>query len=110
MVLAFGLLAWAIYVNPFFAKAVRIQEDRGHQIVTSGPYRYVRHPGYTAFTFVFLASGLALGSWLSFISALGFGLFFIWRTVVEDKLLRENLEGYTDYVERVPHRLIPGLW
>lgn len=110
MVLAFGLLSWIILVNPFFAKAVRIQEDRGHEIITSGPYSHVRHPGYTAFALIFLANSLALGSWLSCIAAVGFALFFIGRTVVEDKFLRENLEGYTDYMEKVPYRLIPGLW
>jgi len=110
MVLAFGLLSWTIFVNPFFAKAVRIQKDRGHEIVTSGPYRYARHPGYAAFFFIFLASGLALGSWASSIPAVGVALFFIWRTVIEDKFLQENLAGYPDYIERVPYRLLPGLW
>jgi protein-S-isoprenylcysteine O-methyltransferase Ste14 len=110
MLLAFGLLSWTIYVNPFFAKAVRIQDDRGHEIVTSGPYGHVRHPGYAAFALIFLASGLALGSYLSLIPATGFALFFIWRTAVEDRFLQENLEGYASYAQRVHHRLIPGLW
>jgi protein-S-isoprenylcysteine O-methyltransferase Ste14 len=108
--LAFGLLSWTIHVNPFFAKAVRIQDDRGHEIITSGPYGHVRHPGYAAFTLIFLASGLALGSYLSLVPALGFALFFIWRTGVEDHFLQENLAAYASYIQRVPHRLIPGLW
>ena len=108
--LGFGLLSWTIHVNPFFAKAVRIQDDRGQEIVTAGPYSRVRHPGYAAFTLIFLASGLALGSVLSLVPAIGFALFFIWRTGVEDVFLQENLEGYASYTQRVPHRLIPGLW
>ncbi len=109
-VLGFGLLAWTILVNPFFAKEVRIQEERGHEIITSGPYGYIRHPGYAGFAVLFLVSGLALGSWLSFILGAGFVLYFVWRTVVEDRFMQENLEGYADYVGRVPYRLIPGLW
>ena len=53
MVLAFGLLSWVILVNPFFVKAIRIQEDRGHKIITSGPYGYMRHPGYAGFALIF---------------------------------------------------------
>jgi protein-S-isoprenylcysteine O-methyltransferase Ste14 len=64
----------------------------------------------TAFALIFLANSLALGSWLSCIPAVGFALFFIGRTVIEDKFLQENLEGYTGYIEKVPYRLIPGLW
>jgi protein-S-isoprenylcysteine O-methyltransferase Ste14 len=66
--------------------------------------------GLALFALIFLANSLALGSWLSCIPAVGFALFFIGRTIVEDKFLRENLEGYTDYIEKVPYRLIPGLW
>lgn len=109
-VLGFGLVAWTILVNPFFAKEVRIQEERGHEIITSGPYGYIRHPGYAGFAVLFLVSGLALGSWFSFILGAGFVLYFVWRTVVEDRFMQENLEGYADYVGRIPYRLIPGLW
>ncbi len=97
-------------MNPFFSKAIRIQEDRGHEIITSGPYKVVRHPGYTAFTFMFLSSGVALGSWLSFVPALAISIVFIRRVVVEDRLLQEELEGYADYSKRVRYRLIPGIW
>ena len=110
LTLSFGLVAWAFSVNPFFSKAIRIQEDRGHQIITSGPYKHVRHPGYTAFTFMFLSSGLALGSWLSFVPALAIVIVFIRRVVVEDRLLQEELEGYADYSKHVRYRLIPGVW
>ena len=110
LVLSFSLVAWAFSVNPFFSKAIRIQEDRGHEIITSGPYKVVRHPGYTAFTFMFLSSGLSLGSWLSFVPALAIVIVFIRRVGVEDRLLQEELEGYVDYSKRVRYRLIPGVW
>jgi protein-S-isoprenylcysteine O-methyltransferase Ste14 len=106
----FGLLSWALNANRYFVKEVRIQEERGHELVTSGPYQYIRHPGYAGFTIIFLISGLALGSWLSFLVGVGIGLYFVWRTGIEDLFLHENLEGYTDYVEKVQYRLIPGLW
>lgn len=106
----FGLLSWAFFVNRYFVKEVRIQEERGHELVTAGPYGYVRHPGYAGFASIFLVSGLALGSWLSFLVGVGVGLYFVWRTAIEDRFLQENLEGYADYVERVPYRLLPGLW
>ena len=106
----FGLLSWALYANRYFVKELRIQEERGHELVISGPYRYIRHPGYAGFTIIFLISGLALGSWLSFLLGVGIGLYFVWRTAIEDGFLHENLEGYTDYVEKVQYRLIPGLW
>ncbi len=106
----FGLLSGAFFVNRYFVKEVRIQEERGHELVTAGPYGYVRHPGYAGFASIFLVSGLALGSWLSFLVGMGVGLYFVWRTAIEDRFLQENLEGYADYVERVPYRLLPGLW
>lgn len=108
--LGFGLVGWSIWVNRFFAKAVRIQEDREQVVITEGPYQHVRHPGYAGFILIFLANGVALGSWLSGLTALPLTLFFIWRTAVEDRLLREELEGYAEYAERAPYRLVPGVW
>lgn len=109
-VVGFGLIAWSIQVNRFFAKAVRVQDDRGQKVVTGGPYRYVRHPGYCGFALIFLASSIALGSWLSILPSLGLTLFFAWRAAMEDEFLKANLDGYAEYAERVRHRLIPGVW
>ncbi len=108
--IGFGLIAWSIQVNRFFAKAVRVQDDRGQKVITAGPYRYVRHPGYCGFSLIFLASSIALGSWLSILPSLGLTLFFIWRTAKEDEFLQANLNGYAEYAEQVRHRLIPGVW
>ncbi|HEY7575427.1 MAG TPA: isoprenylcysteine carboxylmethyltransferase family protein [Thermoanaerobaculia bacterium] len=104
------VMVWAMEVNRFFSSVIRIQRDRGHHVVTGGPYRWVRHPGYAAAPFLLVGSGLALGSWI----ATALGLFFlpllVRRTVREDRILREQLEGYAAYAERVRWRILPGVW
>jgi protein-S-isoprenylcysteine O-methyltransferase Ste14 len=108
--LGFALFFWGMRVNRFFSSVPRIQSERGHRVITGGPYRFVRHPGYVgAITFV-LASGLALGSWISvlvFLPAVG---MLLYRTVVEDAQLKAELPGYRDYADRVRWRLLPGIW
>ena len=106
--LAFGL--WATVVNRFFASAVRIQTDRGHHVITSGPYRFVRHPGYAAFPVILTGGGLALGSWLAAFIGLIMFLPILVRTVREDRFLQERLEGYGAYAQKVRYRLLPGVW
>ena len=101
---------WAIHVNRFFSSIVRIQRERGHQVVTAGPYRWVRHPGYAGAIPVLVASGIALCSWLATaLGALGVPLL-LWRTIIEDRTLRAQLPGYTEYAEQVRWRLLPGVW
>lgn len=104
------LTVLAMRQNRFFESTVRIQQDDGHRVISTGLYRWVRHPGYL-FTFVFnLFSPLVLGSWWAFI---GVGLNLVvtvWRTAREDRFLRENLEGYAAYAERTRWRLFPGVW
>lgn len=112
--LSFGLgwipVIWAMRVNRFFSSAVRIQFDRGQHVVSDGPYRFVRHPGYTAALVVILANGVALGSWLAAaISWIGVPLL-LWRTVQEDRMLRAELPGYSEYAKRVTWRLLPRIW
>lgn len=101
---------WAMSVNPFFSSAVRIQRDRGHRVITDGPYRYVRHPGYAVGLCFCTLSGLALGSWLSAAVGVPVGALLVRRTAIEDKMLLEELEGYAGYAKKVRYRLIPGLW
>ena len=101
---------WAISVNRFFLPDVRIQEHRGHHVVTDGPYRYVRHPGYVGVLVWILLSGVALGSWLSVVPGILFALMIVWRAAKEDQFLHENLDGYLEYAARVRYRLLPGLW
>jgi protein-S-isoprenylcysteine O-methyltransferase Ste14 len=110
LVLGLALTLWAMHVNRFFSSAVRIQTDRGHRVVDSGPYRWVRHPGYLGAIPAITASGLVLCSWLATaLGALG-SLWLLWRTRTEDRLLRAELPGYEAYAARVRWRLLPGLW
>lgn len=108
--LGYSLMTWALAVNAFFSKVVRIQEDRGQRVVTRGPYRFVRHPGYVG-TIVFeLATPIMLGSlWALIPGILGASLTIV-RTVLEDRTLQQELEGYEEYARHVPHRLLPGVW
>jgi protein-S-isoprenylcysteine O-methyltransferase Ste14 len=105
-----ALLLWAMHVNPFFSSAVRLQKERGQRLVADSPYRWIRHPGYAGAIPVLSASGLALCSWLAtMLGAVG-SLWLVYRTVVEDRLLRSELQDYEDYTRQVRWRLLPGVW
>lgn len=107
----YALCFWAMAVNRFFSSVVRIQSDRGQYVVTSGPYAYVRHPGYGAGVLIVLSSGVALGSWLAAaLLAVASLPFLFYRTVTEDRVLAAELPGYRDYAQRVRWRLLPGIW
>jgi protein-S-isoprenylcysteine O-methyltransferase Ste14 len=105
-----GLFAWAMLVNPFFSFAVRTQADRGHQVISVGPYAIVRHPGYAGQVLFFVASGVALNSLLSIIPIVVLLPLFFRRTAIEDRMLHDELADYADYAAKVRYRLIPGLW
>jgi protein-S-isoprenylcysteine O-methyltransferase Ste14 len=107
---AYAFVGWAVAVNRFFIPAVRIQAERGHTLVTSGPYGVVRHPGYAGLLLAVPASGLALGSWLAVGLGLVMSLFVLRRVVVEDRFVMAQLPGYAEYAARVRARLIPGIW
>ena len=98
-------------VNPHFEKTVRIQTDRDHRLIDTGPYRIVRHPGYlgTILSFI-LSAPLLLGSWWAFVPAAASTASLIVRTALEDRTLRTELAGYEDYARRVRYRLAPGIW
>jgi protein-S-isoprenylcysteine O-methyltransferase Ste14 len=106
----FGLVIWSTIVNRFYSSAVRIQADRGQEVITTGPYQFVRHPGYIGWILFMLFSGLALGSWVSILPMLFLAPLIVRRTVIEDRMLSTGLKGYTDYAVQVRYRLIPGLW
>jgi protein-S-isoprenylcysteine O-methyltransferase Ste14 len=107
---AWLLFVWAMQVNRFFSSIPRIQKDRGHQVISNGPYCVVRHPGYTGALVAAVTSGIALGSWLStFIAPIAIVLL-IWRTKVEDAMLQRDLPGYAAYAARVRYRLVSGIW
>jgi protein-S-isoprenylcysteine O-methyltransferase Ste14 len=105
----YALALWAMRVNRFFSSVVRIQTDRGQHVVTTGPYAFVRHPGYTAGILIIAASGPALGSWLAAAFVVILSLpFLLYRATTEDRILQVELAGYSDYAARVPWRLVPG--
>jgi protein-S-isoprenylcysteine O-methyltransferase Ste14 len=110
LAVALALVRWAQNVNRFFSTAVRIQSERGHHVITTGPYRFVRHPGYVAFILGTLSSGFALGSWLALLLTALMVPRFVRRAVVEDRMLRRELEGYAEYAGKVRYRLVPGVW
>lgn len=105
-----GLTIWSVIVNRFFSPVVRLQEERGHHLVTLGPYKFVRHPGYLGMVISVPASGLALGSWWAMVPAVGYALIILRRAAIEDQFLRRNLSGYDAYASAVRYRLLPGLW
>lgn len=109
-VLGNGLFSWAMITNAYFSTAVRIQTDRGHQVCTTGPYRFVRHPGYVGASLQSLAMPLLLGSWWALIAGGTAVLLLILRTALEDKTLHEELAGYPEYAQKVRYRLLPGIW
>ena len=110
VILAQALFIWAMASNRFFAKTVRIQEERGHTVASGGPYRFVHHPGYAANVVTMFAVSLLLGSLWALIPAALSALAFIIRTALEDKTLQAELNGYKDYAARVRYRLLPGVW
>ncbi len=110
MALCFALSIWAMRVNHFFSPVVRIQSERGHRLVTGGPYAYIRHPGYLSAVMLMASSGVALGSWWSLLPNIGAVLVIFRRLLLEDRFLHENLDGYRDYAQRVRSRLVPAVW
>jgi protein-S-isoprenylcysteine O-methyltransferase Ste14 len=101
---------WAMLVNEHFEQLVRIQTERHHRVVTAGPYRLVRHPGYLAGILSAVAGPLLFGSRWASIPAGLLAMLLVWRTFREDLTLRAELEGYAEYTKQTPHRLIPWVW
>jgi protein-S-isoprenylcysteine O-methyltransferase Ste14 len=105
-----ALPAWTSYVNPYLSGLVRIQADRGHHVIDSGPYRFIRHPMYLGMIALNIAMPLLLGSyWALIVSALIVVVLVI-RTALEDRTLHAELPGYPEYAARVRCRLLPGIW
>ncbi|MCG8695322.1 MAG: isoprenylcysteine carboxylmethyltransferase family protein [Minwuiales bacterium] len=104
------MVYWSMAANTFFAATVRIQAERGHRVITGGPYRYVRHPGYVGAIVADLALPLALGSLWALIPGLLASGLLVLRTALEDATLKRELAGYEDYAARVRYRLLPGVW
>lgn len=108
--LGYWIPVWAMRTNPFYGRFVRIQTDRGHTVVTTGPYRFVRHPAYAGLIVFMLASALALESLWALIPAAMVVVVLIIRTALEDRTLLAELPGYLEYAQRTRFRLLPGIW
>jgi protein-S-isoprenylcysteine O-methyltransferase Ste14 len=102
---------WAYVGIVFFSPVVRIQAERGQRVISAGPYRIVRHPGYAGFLLWAVASGVALNSLLSIIPMVVIALpITVYQTMIEDRMLHAELAGYADYAAKVRYRLIPDMW
>lgn len=119
LVSAFGIIlliagnlifTWAMCVNRYFDTMVHIQADRSQTVVTTGPYQYVRHPGYTGAILWVLSVPLILGSAVALIPAVIGCVLLMGRTVLEDNMLKKELPGYSGYAARVRYRLVSGIW
>ena len=104
------LSKWAAVSNRFYSRIVRIQQDRGHTVVTDGPYGYIRHPGYAGALVAGLATPIALGSLWALIPGGVLALLLVIRTALEDETLHEELLGYAEYAQQTRYRLVPGVW
>jgi protein-S-isoprenylcysteine O-methyltransferase Ste14 len=104
------LITWVLAINPHADSSVRIEDDRDHLVVASGPYRFVRHPMYVGLILLHASIAMILGSmWTLGLAAL-IMLLFLWRTALEDQTLRQELPGYEKYTTMTRYRLMPGIW
>jgi protein-S-isoprenylcysteine O-methyltransferase Ste14 len=106
----YALGSYALIANRYFSGMVRIQTDRGHQVVSSGPYRWIRHPGYAGALLVFLATPVFLDALWAFLPAMFLTIVLVIRTELEDRTLQDQLSGYRDYARTVRYHLLPGVW
>jgi protein-S-isoprenylcysteine O-methyltransferase Ste14 len=105
------VIVWRVMAeNTYLSERVRIQEERDHHVVTTGPYQYVRHPMYVGIIIAMLSVPLALGSWWALLPAALIMIIFIVRTGLEDRTLMEELPGYQEYARQVCYKLLPGIW
>lgn len=110
LLLGFALGTWALMENRFFSGVVRIQTDRGHHVVTTGPYRFIRHPGYVGALWTYLTMPLFFSSLWAFIPAVLTLVVIVIRTSMEDATLQNELPGYKEYAQKTRYRLLPGIW
>lgn len=106
----FFLFHWAMLSNDYFEGTARIQNDRGHRVIKKGPYRFVRHPGYVAIIFAGFADPFIIGSLYALIPGVLAAVVTIIRTVLEDRMLCDELAGYAEYAQTTKYRLLPGIW
>jgi protein-S-isoprenylcysteine O-methyltransferase Ste14 len=110
IVAGYVLGSYALIENRFFSGMVRIQIDRGHQVVSSGPYRWIRHPGYAGALLTYLVTPLFLDSLWAFLPTVFITVLLVIRTALEDRTLQKELPDYAKYARRIQYRLLPGIW
>lgn len=110
VVAGYAVSGWALVENRFFSGVVRIQTDRGQRVVSSGPYAWMRHPGYAGALLAFVGMPLLLDSWWGFVPVVLLSAVLIVRTSLEDRTLQAELAGYKEYAQSVRWRLLPGVW
>jgi len=106
----FVFIGWVMHTNTFLSRVVKIDTDRGHRVITTGPYALVRHPMYLAVIVLVFAMPLVLGSRYGLAPALAMAALIVVRTALEDRTLMQELSGYTDYARTTRYRLVPGVW
>ncbi|NYZ75526.1 isoprenylcysteine carboxylmethyltransferase family protein [Candidatus Micrarchaeota archaeon] len=109
-VAGWSFASWAMVENKFFEGAVRIQKERGHKVISTGPYAIIRHPGYAGMIVLYLAMPFGLGSLYGLIPWVLLLAAFVFRTHFEDKMLQKELKGYKEYAKKTRYRLVPGVW
>ena len=110
MILAVILFSLVLRENRYLSRVVEVQEERGHRVITTGPYRIVRHPMYFAVIVLYISHCFALGSLFSLIPCAVIIIMIIFRTIREDKMLHKQLEGYKEYAQKTRYKIIPGIW
>jgi len=110
MLVSFAIIQWTFQANSFAAAVVRIQTERGHKVISTGPYAILRHPMYAGAVLFLISIPLLLGSLWGLILAPIMASILAFRAVREERTLAAGLEGYADYMRRVRYRLVPGLW
>ena len=110
LLFAFSLVWRVMAENTYLSERVRIQEERGHRVVSTGPYSVVRHPMYVGIIVAIICTPLVLDSWLALVPGVLIAVIFIIRTAMEDRTLQDELPGYREYAARVRYRLVPGIW
>jgi protein-S-isoprenylcysteine O-methyltransferase Ste14 len=108
--LSTGFIMWVFHENSFAAPVIKVQAERAHHVISTGPYAWVRHPMYSGVMLFFVGAPLLLGSWWGVAMAPLFVVLFAIRIAIEERALIAGLPGYADYTAQVRYRLVPGFW